>query len=108
MMFDVPPDVANEAEWGLWARAIHHRGGTHVGYKTAMMLVFPKFRSKISLAKVRHINRYFARHEVDKRAKGWRKGEPGYPSAGRIAWALWGGYPAWLWTDKILRRYGRK
>jgi hypothetical protein len=34
---------------------------------------------------------YFARHAIDKRAQGFRPGEPGYPSAGRIAWALWGG-----------------
>ena len=34
---------------------------------------------------------FFSRHEVDKEAQGFRKGEEGYPSAGRIAWALWGG-----------------
>ena len=34
---------------------------------------------------------YFARHEVDKQGQGWSPGEDGFPSAGRIAWALWGG-----------------
>jgi hypothetical protein len=36
---------------------------------------------------------FFARHEVDKQGEGFSPGEPGYPSNGRIAWALWGGDP---------------
>jgi HK97 family phage major capsid protein len=43
---------------------------------------------------------YFARHEVDKEAKGFRPGEEGYPSAGRIAWALWGGDPGQSWANR--------
>jgi HK97 family phage prohead protease len=43
---------------------------------------------------------YFARHEVDKQGKGWSPGEEGYPSAGRIAWALWGGEPGKVWANK--------
>jgi hypothetical protein len=31
---------------------------------------------------------YFARHEIDKQGKGYSPGEDGFPSAGRIAWAL--------------------
>ena len=34
---------------------------------------------------------FFSRHEVDKRAEGFRQGEKGFPSNGRIAWDLWGG-----------------
>jgi hypothetical protein len=34
---------------------------------------------------------FFARHEVDKKAEGFKPGEDGYPSNGRIAWSLWGG-----------------
>jgi ATP-dependent Clp endopeptidase proteolytic subunit ClpP len=41
---------------------------------------------------------YFARHEVDKQADGFSPGEDGYPSAGRIAWALWGGDPGASWA----------
>jgi HK97 family phage prohead protease len=37
---------------------------------------------------------------VDKEAQGWSPGEDGYPSAGRIAWALWGGDPGKSWADK--------
>jgi hypothetical protein len=45
---------------------------------------------------------YFARHEVDKQGQGWSPGEDGYPSAGRIAWALWGGDPGRSWAEEIL------
>jgi hypothetical protein len=45
---------------------------------------------------------YFARHEVDKDAQGFRPGEPGYPSAGRIAWALWGGDAGRSWANAII------
>jgi HK97 family phage major capsid protein len=43
---------------------------------------------------------YFARHEVDKEAEGFRPGEEGYPSAGRIAWALWGGDAGQSWANR--------
>jgi len=42
---------------------------------------------------IQRIVSYFARHEADSQAEGWREGEEGYPSAGRIAWGLWGGDP---------------
>ena len=47
---------------------------------------------------------YFLRHEIDKEAEGWNDDENGYPSAGRIAWALWGGDPGFAWVDDIVTR----
>jgi HK97 family phage major capsid protein len=45
---------------------------------------------------------FFSRHEVDKQAEGFSPGEEGYPSAGRIAWALWGGDAGFSWSrDKV-------
>ena len=44
---------------------------------------------------------YFARHEVDKKAKGFRSGEEGYPSPGRVAWDAWGGDAAASWTKGL-------
>ena len=41
---------------------------------------------------------FFSRHEVDKQAEGFDRGEDGYPSAGRIAWALWGGDAGFSWS----------
>ena len=34
---------------------------------------------------------WFARHEVDKKAEGFRPGEDGYPSPGKVANLAWGG-----------------
>jgi ATP-dependent protease ClpP protease subunit len=47
---------------------------------------------------------YFSRHEVDKKGRGFSPGEEGYPSAGRIAWALWGGDPGQTWAAAWVRR----
>jgi hypothetical protein len=47
---------------------------------------------------------YFARHEVDKQGEGWSPGEQGYPSAGRIAWALWGGDAGRRFAETVLDR----
>ena len=43
---------------------------------------------------------FFARHEVDAQAEGFRQGEKGYPSNGRIAHALWGGDSGKSWSKK--------
>jgi hypothetical protein len=42
---------------------------------------------------VGRMNSFFARHRVDLDAVGARSGDDGYPSAGAIAWMLWGGDP---------------
>ena len=42
---------------------------------------------------------WFARHEVDKKGKGFSQGEEGYPSKGRVAWAAWGGDAGKSWSD---------
>jgi HK97 family phage major capsid protein len=50
---------------------------------------------------------FFARHEVDKKAEGFRPGEKGYPSNGRIAWAMWGGDAGKSWSEKIVNQSER-
>ena len=47
---------------------------------------------------------FFSRHEIDKQAEGFRPDEDGYPSNGRIAWALWGGDAGYSWSRKIAER----
>ena len=37
---------------------------------------------------------YFARHDVDKASRSRVRGDEANPSAGYIAWLLWGGDPA--------------
>ena len=43
---------------------------------------------------------FFSRHEVDKRATGFRRGEDGFPTAGRVAWDLWGGDEGFAWSKR--------
>jgi len=44
------------------------------------------------------MNAWFARHESDKAGKGFRPGEEGYPSNGRVSWAAWGGDSGQTWA----------
>ena len=80
--------MVEEARKGLDWRSEYGRGGTEVGIARARDIVN---RRDLSDSTVRRMKSFFARHEVDKKAEGFRPGEEGYPSNGRIAWALWGG-----------------
>lgn len=99
MAVDLKPTeaMAAEAERGLAWREEFGRGGTEVGVARARDL---KNRVNLSPETVRRMVSYFARHEVDKQAEGFSPGEKGYPSAGRIAWALWGGDPGQSWANR--------
>lgn len=91
--------MAQEAERGLKWREEFNRGGTLVGVARANQL---KNRENLSASTVKRMHSYFSRHEVDKQGQGFSPGEEGYPSAGRIAWALWGGDPGQRWArDKV-------
>lgn len=83
--FTPPAGVRKEAARGLAWRDEFNRGGTAVGVARARDL---SNGTNISPDTARRMASYFARHEVDKQGKGFRPGEAGYPSAGRIAWAL--------------------
>ena len=104
-MYTIPGGVQREAKKALEWRKEHKRGGTPVGLNTARTLAKG---GQIGIRKVRHIAKYFPRHEVDKKGKGWDPGEDGYPSNGKIAWALWGGDPAWRWARAIVEREDKK
>lgn len=85
MDFSPPQGVRDEAARGLEWRAKYGRGGTAVGVARARDLANGR---NISPDTARRMASYFARHEVDKSGEGFRPGEAGFPSAGRIAWAL--------------------
>ena len=87
--------MAEEAQKGLDWRKEFGRGGTAVGVARARQLIN---RQELSAETVRRMHSYFSRHEVDKEAEGFSPGEDGYPSAGRIAWALWGGDVGQSWA----------
>jgi hypothetical protein len=56
----------------------------------------------VSLDTIKRMNSFFARHEVDKQGEGWDRGSDKFPSAGRVAWAAWGGDAGWSWAKGIL------
>lgn len=88
--------MAEEAQRGLDWRTEFGRGGTPVGIARARDIAN---RANLSDETIGRMVSYFARHEVDKDAEGFRPGEDGYPSNGRIAWALWGGDPGQVWAS---------
>lgn len=95
----VPPvGVADEARKALQWRREHGRGGTGVGVARARDL---SNRATLSPQTVRRMARYFTRHQGDRRGKGYTPG-PGFPSAGRVAWGLWGGDAGWAWARKVV------
>ena len=93
--------MAEEAARGLEWRKEHGRGGTEVGVARARDI---SNRRNLSFDTVKRMDSYFSRHEVDKQGEGWSPGEDGYPSAGRIAWALWGGDAGKSWAAAIIKR----
>lgn len=99
--FNPPQAVREEAAQGLAWREEFGRGGTEVGVARARDLSNGRI---ISPETARRMKAYFLRHEIDKEAEGWNDDENGYPSAGRIAWALWGGDPGFAWVDDIVTR----
>jgi len=103
MAVDLKPTeaMASEASLGLQWRREFNRGGTEVGVARARDI---SNRTNLSEETVRRMVSYFARHEVDKQGEGFSPGEDGYPSAGRIAWALWGGDPGQSWANAKARQ----
>lgn len=104
-MHTIPKAVVAEAKRALEWRKEFKRGGTPVGLNTARTLAQG---GQIGIKKIRHIAKYFPRHEVDKKGKGYKPGQDGYPSRGRIAWALWGGDAAQRWASTIVERENKK
>lgn len=87
--------MAEEAQRFLDWRGEGEKGGTDVAVARARQLVN---RQELSPETVRRMHSFFSRHEVDKEAEGFRPGEDGYPSPGRVAWAAWGGDPGQSWA----------
>ena len=88
------------AQRGLDFRREHGRGGTAVGIARARDIVNNK---DLSADTVKRMHSFFSRHEVDKKAKGFRPGEKGYPSNGKIANLLWGGDAGQSWSARIAK-----
>ena len=94
-----PKDVAAAARRGLDLREEHGRGGTEVGVRRAEQLMD---RGAVSDRDIKSMYSYFARHAVDKLGRNWA--DETKPSAGYIAWQLWGGDPGRDWIDGLRAR----
>ena len=101
MAFKPTDGMKTEAQRGLDWRREYGRGGTEVGIARARDIVN---RKNLSESTVKRMYSFFSRHEVDKQGEGFSQGEDGYPSNGRIAWALWGGDAGYSWSKQIVER----
>ena len=99
--FTPPAGVRAEAQKGLDWRSEYGRGGTAIGIARGRDL---SNGTKISPDTARRMKAYFDRHEVDKKGEGYKQGDKGFPSTGRIAWALWGGDAGYSWSKKLVRQ----
>tara|TARA_B100001063_G_scaffold8151_1_gene6318 strand:- start:4521 stop:6674 length:2154 start_codon:yes stop_codon:yes gene_type:complete len=87
--------MKTEARRGLDWRKKFNRGGTQVGVARANQIVSGE---RMSPSTVLRMFSFFSRHEVDKQGQGFKPSQDGYPSAGRIAWSLWGGDAGFSWS----------
>ena len=87
--------IARNAAKGLELRRKFGRGGTEIGVACARDL---KNRHHLSPTTIKKMHAYFARHNVDKRGRDW--GNEENPSAGYIAWLLWGGDEGRDWAER--------
>ncbi len=99
--FKPTAEMSDAAARGLRLREEFNRGGTEVGVARAVQL---SNRETLSPETVRRMHSYFARHAVDRRP-GWDSESD--PSAGFIAWLLWGGDPGRDWAERVVERMAR-
>ena len=89
--------MAAAARRGLRLRTKFGRGGTEVGAARANQLFG---RSELSEADVKSMHSYFARHAVDRQTATHHWDSNSDPSAGFVAWLLWGGDAGKAWADR--------
>lgn len=93
--------MAANAKRGLRLREKFSRGGTEVGVRRARQLAA---REELDAGDVKAMHSYFARHEVDKQGETHAWNSNSDPSAGFIAWLLWGGDDGKRWADRNARK----
>lgn len=111
--FKPPKAVRDAAARGLALRREWGRGGLSVqqaaeqglgsGVQRAVNL---KNGDNITLETVGRMRSFFARHQVNNRPN--KKMPDGGPTAGTIAWLLWGGDPGKKWADEIWSKHKMK
>jgi HK97 family phage portal protein len=98
-------DMKEEAQRAIEWRDAGRDGGTAVAWARANQIINGE---KLSESTVLRMYSFFRRHEVDKQAEGFRPGEDGYPSAGRVAWAAWGGDAGYRWSTAARKEILKK
>lgn len=91
--------MQEEAQRGIKWKEEGRQGGTRIGLVRARQIMRGE---NLSEDTVKRMFSFFSRHEVNKAAEGFEPDEDGYPSAGRVAWALWGGDPGFSWSKNIV------
>jgi HK97 family phage prohead protease len=96
--------MAAAAKRGL---ALHEAGRSGEGLKPETVARAGKISERDSLTPehVREMRAWFRRHKVDKRP-GWSKA--GEETPGYTAWLLWGGDPAWRWSEAKVSQMERE
>ena len=92
--------MAANARRGLRLREEFRRGGTEVGVARARQL---SDQSLLKPSDIKSMHSYFARHAVDKITKTHKWDSDTDPSAGFIAWLLWGGDAGQEWADRLAK-----
>ena len=103
----VPQGVRDEMARGLkW----HEEGLSGDGLTTATVTWARRMVNgdPISKDKAIKMRAWLKRHEVDKEGEGFSPGEDGFPSPGRVAWALWGGDPGVAFSNKLVAQIERE
>ena len=95
--------MAENARLGLELRERFGRGGTEVGVRRARQLAA---REALTPADIKSMYSYFARHAVDKNTTRHVWGSTENPSAGFVAWLLWGGDEGQAWVGKQREKLG--
>ena len=103
MVDTVPPKSArNNAQRGLELRKEWGRGGTSVGVARARDISNGASLSRSTIARMSAFNRHRDNYQPDK------KETDGGPTAGTIAWLLWGGTTGIEWAQRKLKEIDGK
>lgn len=109
---DVPSFISENAKRGLELNKQGH-GGDGLTEKTKAE-ARAMASGKVTIGKCVRMAAWFARHKPDTQADGFKnKKSPDYPSAGLVAWLLWGGdsngsMRAAEWAEKQVERFSSK
>lgn len=108
---EVPQFIRDNAKRGLELNREGH-GGDGLTDKTKAE-ARDMANGKVSIGKCVRMSAWFARHKPDTQADGFKnKKSNDYPSAGLVAWLLWGGdangsFRAKEWADKQVERHSK-